>query len=108
MTISLTAIIVEATKDINFGLPVMLVLMITKWVGDFFNEVSFGCFFASFRSKFTAKSEISSIVQAYQWGSFGDFRAQLATRVKYSSTFKGFLRMSQNVSNNHVVLHGSR
>ncbi|CEF62539.1 CBS domain and Chloride channel, voltage gated family and Chloride channel, core domain-containing protein [Strongyloides ratti] len=38
MTISLTAIIVEATKDITFGLPIMLVLMITKWVGDFFNE----------------------------------------------------------------------
>ncbi|TKR83019.1 hypothetical protein L596_016676 [Steinernema carpocapsae] len=38
MTISLTAIIVEATKDITFGLPIMLVLMTTKWVGDFFNE----------------------------------------------------------------------
>nr|CAD2202897.1 unnamed protein product [Meloidogyne enterolobii] len=38
MTISLTAIIVEATKDITFGLPIMLVLMIAKWVGDFFNE----------------------------------------------------------------------
>lgn len=40
MTISLTAIIVEATKDITFGLPIMLVLMIAKWVGDFFNEVN--------------------------------------------------------------------
>ncbi|KAK6031127.1 chloride transporter, ClC family [Ostertagia ostertagi] len=38
MTISLTAIIMEATKDITFGLPIMLVLMITKWVGDTFNE----------------------------------------------------------------------
>uniref|UniRef100_A0A915D9R7 Uncharacterized protein n=1 Tax=Ditylenchus dipsaci TaxID=166011 RepID=A0A915D9R7_9BILA len=38
MTISLTAIIVEATKDISFGLPIMLVLMIAKWVGDIFNE----------------------------------------------------------------------
>lgn len=38
MTISLTAIIVEATKDITFGLPIMLVLMIAKWVGDWFNE----------------------------------------------------------------------
>uniref|UniRef100_A0A7E4VYC5 Chloride channel protein n=1 Tax=Panagrellus redivivus TaxID=6233 RepID=A0A7E4VYC5_PANRE len=38
MTISLTAIIVEATKDITFGLPIMLVLMITKFVGDLFNE----------------------------------------------------------------------
>lgn len=39
MTISLTAILVEATRDITFGLPIMLVLMVTKWVGDFFNEV---------------------------------------------------------------------
>ncbi|PAV60642.1 hypothetical protein WR25_14410 isoform B [Diploscapter pachys] len=38
MTISLTAIIIEATKDITFGLPIMLVLMIAKWVGDMFNE----------------------------------------------------------------------
>ncbi|KAL3077932.1 hypothetical protein niasHS_013461 [Heterodera schachtii] len=36
MTISLTAIIVEATKNITFGLPIMLVLMIAKWVGDWF------------------------------------------------------------------------
>ncbi|VDN30689.1 unnamed protein product [Gongylonema pulchrum] len=41
MTISLTAILVEATRDITFGLPIMLVLMVTKWVGDFFNEVKF-------------------------------------------------------------------
>ncbi|CAJ0575608.1 unnamed protein product, partial [Mesorhabditis spiculigera] len=38
MTISLTAIIMEATKDITFGLPIMLVLMTTKFVGDLFNE----------------------------------------------------------------------
>lgn len=38
MTISLTAIIVEATKDITFGLPIMLVLMIAKLVGDLFND----------------------------------------------------------------------
>ncbi|VDM48197.1 unnamed protein product [Toxocara canis] len=38
MTVSLTAIIVEATKNITFGLPIMLVLMVTKWVADVFNE----------------------------------------------------------------------
>uniref|UniRef100_A0A0N5AWK8 Chloride channel protein n=1 Tax=Syphacia muris TaxID=451379 RepID=A0A0N5AWK8_9BILA len=37
MTLSLTAIIMEATKDITFGLPIMLVLMISKWIGDIFN-----------------------------------------------------------------------
>ncbi|CAC5383919.1 CLCN7 [Mytilus coruscus] len=34
-TISLTVIIVECTGDISFGLPIMIVLMISKWVGDF-------------------------------------------------------------------------
>ncbi|XP_071173086.1 H(+)/Cl(-) exchange transporter 7-like isoform X3 [Mytilus edulis] len=34
-TISLTVIIVECTGDISFGLPIIIVLMISKWVGDF-------------------------------------------------------------------------
>lgn len=41
MTISLTAILVEATNDITFGLPIMLVLMIAKFIGDLFIEVFF-------------------------------------------------------------------
>lgn len=40
MTISLCAILIEATRDITFGLPIMLILMMAKWVGDYFNEVS--------------------------------------------------------------------
>lgn len=39
MTISLTAILIEATQGIYFGLPVIIVLIMAKWVGDFFNEV---------------------------------------------------------------------
>lgn len=40
MTISLTAILIEATQGIYFGLPVIIVLIMAKWIGDFFNEAS--------------------------------------------------------------------
>lgn len=46
MTISLTAILIESTQGISFGLPVIIVLIMAKWVGDFFNEViDFSMFF---------------------------------------------------------------
>ncbi|KAJ5067242.1 chloride channel protein clc family member [Anaeramoeba ignava] len=38
MTISLTVIMLEATNDISYGLPIMLTIMIAKIVGDLFNH----------------------------------------------------------------------
>lgn len=38
MTISLTVIVIEATGCISFGLPIMICLMISKWVADIFVE----------------------------------------------------------------------
>lgn len=38
MTISITVIMIEATNDYSYGLPLMLTLMTARWVGNSFNE----------------------------------------------------------------------
>eukprot|EP00049_Salpingoeca_infusionum_P002964 m.61731 g.61731 ORF g.61731 m.61731 type:complete len:816 (-) comp11878_c0_seq3:424-2871(-) len=38
MTISLTVIIIEATGNVTYGLPIMLAVIFAKWTGDYFNE----------------------------------------------------------------------
>ena len=40
MTLSLTVIVTECTGDITFCVPIMLALIVAKWMGDFFNPVS--------------------------------------------------------------------
>ena len=37
MLISITVIMIEATRDYSYGIPLMIALTAAKWVGDLFN-----------------------------------------------------------------------
>eukprot|EP00731_Ephydatia_muelleri_P014855 Em0008g575a len=38
MTISLTVLFIESTQQVSFGLPIMVTVMVAKWVGDLFSD----------------------------------------------------------------------
>ena len=42
MTISLTVILMECTNDVTYGLPIMVTLMLAKWVGGVFTHGLYG------------------------------------------------------------------
>lgn len=37
MVVGLTVMLMECTRDITLGVPLMLCLMITRWIGDLFS-----------------------------------------------------------------------
>ena len=38
MNLSLAVILMECIGDITFAFPLIIILMVSKWVGDYFNE----------------------------------------------------------------------
>lgn len=71
MTLSLTVIMMEATSNVTYGFPIMLVLMTAKIVGDVFIEVGPAC---PSPSLWDSPHDLVSEPETGDWGSRAAWR----------------------------------
>ena len=101
MTISLTAILIESTQGISFGLPIIVVLIMAKWVGDFFNEVLF-VFFIFLRNFGTIKY-YTSIYNCFYTIIINYFKYKKSNLNKFLHNYIFIKRLSFILCKGHIV-----